>query len=697
MADFLLEIGLEEVPARMLASAEAELAKRVADLLRRHGLTGEDAMVQSFSTPRRLAVLVSSVALQQPDTVEELLGPPVKAAFKDGVPTAAAHAFAAKAGVPVQALTTVTNARGEYLSARLQRRGADAASVIAAELPKEIAAIYWAKNMYWRAGKPERFVRPVQWLVALLDGDVVPLEWAGRKADRLTYGHRVLHGSAPIALQHPREYRERLLEAKVMPLVEERRHVIRKDLDRVTRSVPSARWREDEALVDKVTHMTEWPSVLLGRFEDEYLALPQEVLVTVLRDHQNDFAVEGANATLLPYFLAVLNTEPEQEAAAIVRHGNERVVRARFNDARFFYSVDQKVRLTERVDLLNSIVFHKDLGSYAQKSERVRALSHTLALLAEQRGFAVDLPSLDTAACLAKTDLTCELVKEFTELQGVVGGLYARAQGHGEAVAAAIYDQYLPQSAEDRVPFTAEGLLLSLADKADSIGAMFGLGLQPTGSKDPFALRRAANGIVKMLAASQLPLTLSEIATAASAGRPQLRDEVLSFFHERLEFYLRDAQATAYDVVKAVLAAGADDPRDAVARAKAVSAARHGEDFAAIAAAFKRMRNILEQARGKGENIAFDGTESLAEPSERKLAEESARLASTVDGLRRAGEYEQALAAIATLRPTVDAFFDSVMVMAPEPQLRQARLGLLHRVLRDFSSIADFSEIVIAG
>lgn len=699
LAEFLFEIGLEEVPARMLAGAEAELALRVREMLGRERLIADDARIESFSTPRRLAVLVHEVALQQADAEEELTGPPVKAAYKDGQPTAAAHAFAKKAGVAVAELRTVTNAKGEYLAATVRHAGRPAAEVIAAELPREISAIYWAKTMYWRPGKPERFVRPVQWLLALLGDEVVPVEWGGRTAGRVTYGHRVLHGPVPVEIVVPAEYREKLLSAKVVAAVEERRHLIRKALDHEARTVAGARWREDHALVDKVTHLTEWPSVILGSFEAEYLQLPEEVLVTVMRDHQNYFAPQGPDGRLLPYFLAVLNTEVGERATGIIRHGNERVLRARFNDARFFYEFDQRTPLADRVALLDKVMFQKDLGSYGAKSARVREVALMLASVVSEGGSGVDTAALEEAAWLAKTDLTSELVKEFTELQGVVGGLYARAQGKPAAVADAIYDQYLPSSMEDAIPRTAEGLLLSIADKADTIAGMFGLGLQPTGSKDPFALRRAANGIVKMLAESTLPLTLLEIVDAAVAAAA-VRVSVLAFLSERLEWYLREVRGSAYDVVKAVMATGPVEVRDAMARVDAVLKARDGEDFAAIAAAFKRMKNILAQAREKGEAMAenFDGSGGhRQEPEEVALFEQARSRAEEVEAMRSRADYTLALHTIASLRPYVDSFFDKVMVMSPGRDLRRHRLGLLKQIVEDFSKIADFSEIVIAG
>jgi glycyl-tRNA synthetase beta chain len=704
VAEFLFEIGLEEVPARMLPGAEAELTRRVSDLLTRERLVEENFSVESYSTPRRLAVWVKGVIAQQSDAEEELVGPPVKAAYKDGKPTKAAEAFAEKAGIPVDQLRTITNAKGEYLAATAKRAGKSFSEVVLAELPKEIAAMYWAKNMRWRPFLPERFVRPIQWILALLDSEVLPVEWAGVTASNVTYGHRVLFGYEPITIAAPAEYADKLYQAKVTVNVEHRRERIRKDLDKATRTVEGARWREDHPLVDKVTHLTEWPSVILGKFEEEFLPLPEEVLVTVMRDHQNYFALENGEHKLLPYFLAVLNTEPAGAGVEIIRHGNERVLRARFNDARFFYEFDQRVSLLERVELLKNVTFQKELGSYYAKMERTGALVLTLGQFVRERvnaqrgqGAGVKLDALTTAATLAKADLTTELVKEFTELQGIIGGLYAKAQGIDEAAAIAIYEHYQPAGMEDAIPSTVEGQLLSIADKVDTIAGMFGLGMQPTGSKDPFGLRRAANGIVKILAESDLSLTLGEIAGAAT-DNDALCASVKSFLSERLEWYLRDIRGGAYDVVKAVMTTEPDDVRDAMKRVDAVSAARTGADFAAIAAAFKRMKNLVEQAKAKGEVFSPGSKhEFLTEPVERALSEEAGRRAAWVEGLRKDGDYTLALATIAELRPFVDAFFDKVMVMAPEPQQRAARLGLLLRILLDYSKVADFSEIVIAG
>ncbi len=696
MSDFLIEIGLEEIPARMIATAEAELGRRVHELLARERLIDASSTLTTFSTPRRIAVRVTGLAAAQADTREQLVGPSWKVAFKDDKPTPAAEAFAKKAGVAVGALEKITNAKGEYVGATVERKGRKAEEILSAELAKEILAIYWAKNMYWRAQKPERFVRPVRWLVALLDTAILPLEIAGIKATNLSRGHRILHDASPVQpslveIKNPAAYEAALKAAYVLVSVSARREAIRKALDAATRTVAGARWREDEPLLETVVHLTEWPTALLGNFESEYLALPEEVLVTVMRDHQKYFAIESAQGKLAPHFLAVLNTEVDEEGRAIIRHGNARVLRARFKDAQFFWETDQKHPLTARLEMLKSVTFQKELGSYYWKTEENLKIAKTLATAVKAAGIQLDEAALLKATELAKTDLTAELVKEFTELQGIIGGLYAKAQGLGESAAAAIYSQYKPASTDDAIPATIEGQLLGLADRIQTITAMFSIGNAPTGSKDPFALRRAANSIVKILAESGLPLILSSLQSAAGKST-----EVEAFFHERVHFYLKDVRGFAYDVVSAVLANDADDIRDCIARAEALTSVRGSADFVAISAAFKRIKNILRQAEEKKESIPSSAPSAsvLVEAEEKSLLAAASALAPKVAALQKDRNYGAALEAIATLRPAVDAFFEKVMVMAPEAELRAARLALIQSVLAGFSRIADFSEIV---
>ena len=714
MPDFLLEIGTEEIPARMIDAAREELARRVTDLLQRERL-GDAPAVQSYSTPRRLAVLVSGVASAQPDVCEQVTGPSLKVAYKDGAPTPAAEAFARKVNVPVDALGKITTSKGEYLAATVQKKGRPATEILAEALPKEIAGIYWAKSMYWRGKSAERFVRPVRWLVTQLDGAVVPLEFAGIRAGHTTEGHRILSSGA-LSIKQPVEYAATLATGSVIATASEREQRIRKALDAATRTIPNAFWREDKTLLDTVVNLTEFPSVVLGSFDPEFLSLADEVLVTVMRDHQKYFALEDAAGKLLPHFLAVLNTSGDPDG--LIRHGNERVLRARFNDARFFWNTDQKIPLRDRVDMLKSVTFQKDLGSYYDKTRRVQKLSSLVSEAIRNGGSPVRPGIAFKAALLCKTDLTTELVKEFTELQGIIGGLYAKVQtldpmlppATVEAIGDAIYDHYKPESMDDTVPRSAEGAVLAIADKADSIAGMFALGLQPTGSKDPFALRRAANGIVKIIAEHKLPLPIAKLfadARAEYAGSEaetrfkhdfEFGSAVGNFMRERLEFYLRDVRGFAYDVVNAVLAAGSDDVVDVIMRAEAVSEVRGSEDFASISVAFKRIKNILRQAHESNKAIADQlDSAALTDDTEKQLAAEIPETAATVRQLREQKNYADALAQVSRLRQPVDAFFDKVMVMVDDERVRANRLALLRDLLNEFSTIADFSEIVTEG
>jgi glycyl-tRNA synthetase beta chain len=732
MSDFLLEIGTEEIPARMIASATEELQRRIGELVTRERLasSAEPLASEAFASPRRIAVLVHGLAASQPDVAEQLLGPAAAHAYKDGQPTQAAIAFAKKAGVSLAELTTATTPKGEYLAANVLRKGRPALDLLTELVPKEIAALYWAKNMYWRLGKSERFVRPVRWLVALLGSEIVPIEFGGITAGHTSRGHRIL-APAPVPLASPAEYAEKLRAASVLPSYSEREHKIRKALDAAVRKLPGARWREDKELLDTVVNLTEAPSVILGNFDAEFLALPEEVLVTVMRDHQKYFAVEDANGKLAPHFLAVLNTVTDAEGEAIVRHGNERVLRARFNDARFFWNTDQKLTLKNRVVMLKSVTFQKELGSYYDKAVRTQHLGSLISSVVCDSHPGHRPGVVYKAALMAKCDLTTELVKEFTELQGIIGGLYLVHQadrmelpaGSAQAIGEAIYDQYKPASMEDDVPRSLEGAVLGIADKADTIAGMFALGMIPSGSKDPFALRRAANGIVRTLIEHNIPISLNQLmadallqykgseAESHFKAVAQYEQNVAAFFRERIEFYLREARGFAYDVTNAVLASGADHVVDAVTRAEAVAKVRGSEDFTAISASVKRIKNILRQATeaGKWTPASATGAASVAayppapaaggadNEAERILATHTAKLAAGTAQLCQEKQYDEALAALATIRRPLDDFFDKVMVMVDDEAIRSSRLALLQTVASTFQSIADFSEVVTGG
>jgi len=714
MPDFLLEIGCEEIPARMIADASLALEQRLAGLLSRERLAS--AQPTSFSTPRRLAILAAGIPQAQPDLTEQITGPSAKVAFKDGNPTAAAQAFARKAGVEVSRLESISTPKGEYLAATVTKKGRSSEEVLAEFLPEVIAGIPWPKSMYWR--KPsERFVRPVRWLVAMLGDEVVPVEFDGIRAGKTSRGHRII-GQSEVQVANAGGYAQTLRGAKVLN-APERLLQTRKALDAATRTIPGARWREDKELLDTVVNLTEWPSAILGSFDPEFLALPQEVLVTVMRDHQKYFAIEDAEGKLLPYFLAVLNTDGDPQG--IIRHGHERVLRARFNDARFFWDTDQKHPLRERLTWLRNVTFQKDLGTYYEKTQRVQRLCSWLCESLRQRGTEVRSGIVHKAACLSKTDLTTELVKEFTELQGIVGGLYARVQqldvdmpdANRQAIAQVVYDQYKPESMEDSVPRTVEGAVFSVCDKVDTITGMFALGLQPTGSKDPFALRRQANGIIKTIAEHKLPVSLGLLfANSRQVYRGSAAEKkftaansaaLQAFLRERLEFYLRDHLGHKYDVVNAVLAAGWEDVVDAVARVEAVSAARGSSDSTeldAVCLSFKRIKNILKQAAEKGITIPELPDEKQLPLSEAEAAlytGGTVKLWADYELYRQQHDYVSALRMAARLRPILDKFFDEVLVMVDDPIIRGNRLALLRKLYRGFSTIADFSEIVTEG
>ena len=713
MPDFLLEIGCEEIPARMIDAAQNDLAFRVGQLLARESLGSPAGVSAPVTTARRLSVM-APISDRQPDLTEQITGPSVSVAYKDGQPTPAAHAFAKKAGVDVAQLEKITTPKGEYLAARVTRKGRSATEILAENLPREISSIYWPKNMYWRKTN-ERFVRPVRWLVAMLDSETIPLEFGGILAGNASRGHRVLSHGNVIISRAGSAYVDALRAAKVLSR-SEREQQIRKALDEATRTITAAHWREDKVLLETVVNLPEFPSAILGGFDPQFLALPEEVLVTVMRDHQKYFALEDSSGKLLPHFLAVLNTDGDPQA--LIRHGNERVLRARFNDARFFWETDQKRSLLERLDSLRNVTFQKDLGSYYEKTRRVQRLCSWLSEIIKQSGMTVRAGVIHKAACLAKADLTTELVKEFTELQGIVGGLYARAQELDPslpeatrlAIADTIYDHYKPESTEDSVPRSIEGAVLSIGDKADTIAGMFSLGLVPSGSKDPFALRRQANGIVKVIAEKKLPLRLADLMRDARAGYKgsaaektfvndaKFDEDGRIFFRERLEFYLKDVRGYAYDVVKAVLAADADDVVDALSRAEAVKQVMHMPEFQAIGAACKRMRNILRQAAEKNIDPAAKFVELAESDDEEKNLMALMKSASAkVEDHRRRKNYLEALLLLSTAREPVDRFFDKVMVMVDDARVRANRLALLRTLLKEFSTIADFSEIVIEG
>jgi glycyl-tRNA synthetase beta chain len=645
------------------------------------------------------------VRLKQDDIHKEVVGPPKSAAFDGhGAPTRVAEGFAAKYGVGVDKLLTVSTPRGEYVAVEQFIPGRAASERLAEILPRAIAEIPWPKTMYWTGASGLRFIRPIRWIVALLGGRALDFEMAGVSAGNESSGHRFL-GKSSISVSGYEDYLSKLGKNYVLPQPERRRDKVERELNKLATD-KALRINEDAALSRLVVYLNEYPSAILGSFDPAYLELPEEILITVMRDHQKYFAVRRRNGELAPHFLAVINLD--RDAKGLVRAGHERVLRARFADAKFFWEVDQKCRLADYLPKLANVTFQAKLGSYGDKVERIRALSRWLAEQWLARGIhEARVAAADRAAELAKCDLVTDMVREFTELQGVVGGLYAKAQGEPEEIYWAVYDHYRPTGLDEPTPRNLTGATVSIADKLDTLIGCFAVGLAPTGSSDPFGLRRAGLGIVKIILERKLPLSLAETISAAARGlfgyapkikvTPEIEKAGFDFLVDRARFVFTEREGFAYDEINAVIAAGADDLVDARNRIAAVREIRKTKNFEPLAVSFKRIRKILEKAGSeKAWRYATVRTELFQEEAERKLHAAAAQAAREAEQHKKARGYKEALQGIAKLRPDVDEFFDRVLVMAEQEEIRRNRLTLLAELLREFSTIADFSEIVTA-
>ena len=703
--DLLFEIGCEEIPAGMIPKAAAELKAILVKYLLAADLVDKptiEGMIEAFGAPRRLAVIAHGLRLRQVDSTREVTGPPKSVAFDNlGEPTRAAMSFAEKQGIPVSKLSTVTTPKGEYVVAKQVVIGKPAAQILAEILPQAIQEISWPRSMYWMGAHGPRFIRPMRWIVALLDGKAVPFSFAGLRAGSHTVGHRFL-GKQSILLDGPRDYEPKLKKNFVLCRPEARRKKIEIEIRQLT-SRNKLNVHDDAGLLDLVTYLNEYPSVIMGDFDPGFLSLPDEILITVMRDHQKYFGLETRDGELAPHFLAVINLPSDPKG--LVRAGHERVLRARFADAQFFWETDQKKRLGDYLPRLAAVTYESRLGSYGDKVERMRFLSRWLAEQWFSRGISqADVAGSDRAAELAKCDLVTEMVHEFPELQGIVGGLYARAQGEPEEIAWAVYDHYKPLGLDDPLPRNLTGCAVSLADKLDSLVACFAVGAIPTGSSDPFALRRAALGVVKIILEKKLPVSISAAISAAAKALKQhapkidvseaVQKQVLDFLLDRARFMLTEKRGFAYDEINAAFAAGADDLVDAVERVAAVKAIRNTKNFGPLAASFKRIRNILEKSAGtldKGQlNVQ---PELLWEQAERELHAAAQKIGEEATRRKKAGKYREALEVISELRPSVDQFFEKVLVMVEDQAVRKNRVALLANLLKEFSTIADFSQL----
>ena len=701
-ADFLFEIGCEEIPAGMLPGAMKELKVILEKYLTTHNLM-QDSIIEVYGAPRRLVASCAKLRIKQPDETREVTGPPKSVSYDaTGKPTRAAESFAQKMNLPVGMLSTISTPKGEYLSAKQVILGRPAKEILEDILPRSVAEIPWPRSMYWTGASGLHFIRPIRWVVALLGGKPLRFALGDAEVGNHSSGHRFL-GKAKIPIGSGKDYVQKLRANFVLVRPEDRKNKIEGELRRLA-SGKGLRIHEDAHLMDLVTYLNEYPTAILGGFDASYLDLPEEILITVMRDHQKYFALERKDGTLAPNFLAVINLDKDR--AGLIRAGHERVLRARFADARFFWETDQKCRLADYLPKLAAVTYQEKLGSYGEKVERMRELARWLSEQWFASGIAhASVGAADRAAELSKCDLVTEMVREFTELQGIVGGLYAKSQGEPEEVAWAVYDHYKPSGLEDSIPRNIAGQAVALADKFDSLVGCFAVGLVPSGSSDPFALRRTAIGIVKVLLETKLPVSLSMVIarsarTLANGPRKisvtlQVEKQVLEFLLDRARFVLKERGDLAYDEVNAALAAGADDLVDAIRRMEAVRAIRKTKNFEPLAVSFKRIRKILEKAGPQASwKLSAVRSDLFAEEAERELHARAASVRKEVEQQKRAGHYREALQEIAKLRPVVDRFFDDVMVMADDEQIRRNRLTLLSGLLSEFSTIADFSEIV---
>jgi len=687
--DFLVEIGTEELPPLALPELEAAFAEGI-----RKGL-GEAALshgeVRSFATPRRLAVLVRDLADMQQVQSIKLKGPPVSAAFgKDGAPTPAALKFAEKCGVDVGGLKRVTEGKGEFLFFEGSKPGQKTGGLLAGIVQRSLDQLPIPKRMHWGASTAE-FVRPVHWLVMLQGSETIPARLLDTDSGNTTRGHRFM-APQDFALAQPADYEAALRErGKVVADFATRRAQIREQVIAVGKSL-GGNAIVDDALLDEVTALVEWPNSLAGGFEARFLELPREVLISTLQHHQRYFPVEGAGGKLLAHFITVSNIESREPAK--VRAGNERVVRPRLSDAAFFWNQDRKQPLAARRAALDAVTFQAKLGSVGDKVRRVAALAGEIALLID-----ADAALATRAAELAKCDLLSSMVGEFPELQGIMGRYYATADGEPADVAAAIDEHYLPRAAGGELPTTGAGIAVALADKLDTLAGIFAIGQKPTGTKDPFGLRRAAIGALRMLVEKKLDLDLQALVTRAVAlqpvANPAAATELWEYIVERLRAYFIDPASAASvanvttEMFDAVRAANPVSPLDFAARLGALVKFLALPEAASLTAANKRISNILKKAEG-GTRGTVD-VAILRENAEKALHEALAGMLGDVDRSLGKRDYAAALAKLATLRPVVDAFFDGVMVNAEDANLRRNRLALLAGLRQQFTRIADLS------
>ncbi|MNK17528.1 Glycine--tRNA ligase beta subunit [compost metagenome] len=689
--DLLFEIGLEEVPARFIRAAMDQLKDRMVKWLADSVITHGE--VQAFATPRRLAVLVQDVAEKQEDVHEEVKGPSRKIALdENGQWSKAALGFARSQGVDPEQFTFKDLGGTEYIYVSKSTTGVETSAVLAEGLLGILQSMTFPKNMRW--GTHEfKFVRPIRWLVALFGKEIIDIEITDVKSGNVTRGHRFL--GTDTVISEPSAYIEALRAQHVIVDVNEREQLISSQIEELA---ASKGWNiaVKEDLLEEVLFLVEVPTVLFGTFEESFLNIPQEVLITSMREHQRYFPVLDSQGSLLPYFVTVRNGG--SVALDTIAKGNEKVLRARLSDAKFFYEEDQKMPIKDALSKLESIVFHEELGTVGDKVRRIRRIADSLSEKLKLETSAAEEVSRTAEIC--KFDLVTQMVYEFPELQGVMGEDYARKAGEPEAVAKGIFEHYQPRFAGDAVPASMVGSIVSIADKMDTIAGCFSIGIIPTGSQDPYALRRQAAGIVQIVLEHKLPLLLSDIFTIAldvhedmgilKRSALEIRKDLLDFFGLRVKKTLSDS--LRYDVVDAVIAAGYDDVVSVVARGAALMDTVNADSgFKTTVESFSRVRNLASKA--SAEKVRSD---LLQEEAEKNLYSAWQKVS---------GEYRKqlsernsagALELLSSLKPSITGFFDSVMVMAEDEQIRTNRLGLLAAIEEDLKAFADFSKLVWA-
>ncbi len=688
--NLLLEIGTEEIPAAFISGALDDLARLAGEHLDREHLTYED--VSTIGTPRRLVLFVKNLPDRQPDREEVITGPPAKVAFSsDGKPTKAGEGFARSHGVRVEDLQVEDTEKGLYIVLRRIVPGRETIELLSKLLPLVIAAIPFPKTMRW--GTEElRFARPIRWLVALYGEDIVPFSLAGVETGSESRGHRFMAPEAIRVSSNPDGYIKALEGVFVLADPSVRRNRLLKEARNATASV-SGNILSDDELVDINTYLTEFPSAVCGSFDKRFLALPRDVLITCMREHQKYFAVVDYNGDLMPHFVAINNTRSPRPG--LVCEGHERVLRARLSDAEFFFKEDLKRPLDAFVAELSGMIFHKRLGTVLDKIHRVKALAHYLAKQVAQD----KVKEIERAAWLCKADLLTEMVGEFPSLQGIIGREYALLSGESREVANAIEEHYMPVRSGGQLPGSLPGALLSIADKMDTICGTIAIGLKPSGTADPYGLRRLALGILHIVEERSLSLSLKALIAEASHQlenqlsevSKELTTEVMTFFKRRFSYDLT-AKGMDHDVVEAVTRVEFDDVKDCILRARALASVRSRPEFEPLSSAFKRVMNILKGFEGGAVNPLL-----LEAEEEKALYEVYLSVEEKVGVSLESRDYEQALVTLLSLKPQVDSFFDHVMVMTEDIDVRANRLALLWNIARLFLRIGDLSAIVVSG